>query len=61
MKLTKGHVGCSVFPALIAVMQAEGIKDPKKFLAAIVLGNEIGTRAGITLHANTSDYHTSGA
>jgi 2-methylcitrate dehydratase PrpD len=61
MKLTKGHVGCGVFPALIAVMQAEGIEDPKEFLTSIVIGYEIGTRAGIALHASACDYHTSGA
>lgn len=61
MKLTKGHVGCGVFPALIAVMQAEGIDDPKEFLTSIVVGYEIGTRAGIALHASACDYHTSGA
>lgn len=61
MKLTKGHVGCGVFPALIAVMQAEGVDDPKEFLTSIVIGYEIGTRAGIALHASACDYHTSGA
>ena len=61
MKLTKGHVGCGVFPSLIAVMQAEGIDDPKEFLTSIVIGYEIGTRAGIALHASACDFHTSGA
>lgn len=61
MKLTKGHVGCGVFPALIAVMQAEGIDDAKEFLTSIVIGYEIGTRAGIALHASACDFHTSGA
>lgn len=61
MKLTKGHVGCGVFPTLIAVMQAEGITDPREFLTSIVIGYEIGTRAGIALHASACDYHTSGA
>lgn len=61
MKLTKGHVGCGVFAGLIAVMQAEGVDDPKEFLTSIVIGYEIGTRAGIALHASACDYHTSGA
>ncbi len=60
-KLTKGHVGCGVLPGLIAVMQAEGIVDTKELLASIVIGYEIGTRAGISLHASACDYHTSGA
>jgi len=60
-KLTKGHVGCGVIPGLIALMQAEGINDPKELLTSVVIGYEIGTRAGITLHASACDYHTSGA
>ncbi len=60
-KLTKGHVGCGVIPGLIAMMQAEGIYDPKELLTSVVIGYEIGTRAGITLHASACDYHTSGA
>ena len=31
------------------------------FLTCFVLGYEIGTRAGIALHASVPDYHTSGA
>ena len=61
MKLTKGHMGCGIFPALIAVMQAEGINNPKEFVTSIVIGYEIGTRAGVALHASAFDYHTSGA
>ncbi|MCF6327894.1 MAG: MmgE/PrpD family protein [Devosiaceae bacterium] len=60
-KLTKGHVGCGVIPALIALMQAEGGKSAKELLTSIVIGYEIGTRAGISLHASASDYHSSGA
>jgi 2-methylcitrate dehydratase PrpD len=60
-KLTKGHVGCGVIPGLIAVMQEEGKTCPSELLTSIVIGYEIGTRAGIALHASASDYHTSGA
>ena len=60
-KLTKGHVGCGVLPGLIAVMEAEGINDAREFLTSIVIGYEIGTRAGISLHSSACDYHTSGA
>jgi len=61
MKLTKGHVGCGLIPGLLAVMQAEGLDDPALFLTCLVAGYEIGTRAGIALHASACDYHTSGA
>ncbi|MEM7547262.1 MAG: MmgE/PrpD family protein [Pseudomonadota bacterium] len=60
-KLTKGHVGCGTIPALIALMEAEGLTDPQEMLTSLVIGYEIGTRAGIALHASASDYHTSGA
>ena len=60
-KLTKGHVGCGVLPGLIAVMEAEGINDARELLTSIVIGYEIGTRAGISLHSSACDYHTSGA
>ncbi len=60
-KLTKGHVGCGVFPSLLALMEAEGKVSGREFLTALVAGYEIGTRAGISLHRTASDYHTSGA
>ena len=60
-KLTKGHVGCGVLPALLAYFEAEGVHDPKEFITCLVLGYELGTRAGIALHKSVPDYHTSGA
>ncbi len=60
-KLTKGHVGCGVFPALLAVSEAEGRTAGDDFLTALVIGYELGTRAGIALHRTAPDYHTSGA
>ena len=60
-KLTKGHVGCGVIPAAIALAQAEGLSDAKEFLTLVTIGYEIGTRAGIALHRSACDYHTSGA
>lgn len=60
-KLTKGHVGCGVLPALLALTEAEGRSGGEEFLTSLVLGYEIGTRAGIALHRTVTDYHTSGA
>ena len=60
-KLVKGHVGCGVLPALLAYCQAEQRYDDREFLSCLVLGYEIGTRAGIALHQTACDYHTSGA
>ncbi|MFY0312140.1 MmgE/PrpD family protein [Leisingera sp. D0M16] len=60
-KLTKGHVGCGVLPAILALADAEGMEDDRAFLTALVIGYETGTRAGIALHRTAPDYHTSGA
>jgi 2-methylcitrate dehydratase PrpD len=60
--LTKGHAGVAILPALLAVIDAEGLAPTgRDLLVALVLGYEIATRAGIALHASVADYHTSGA
>lgn len=58
---TKGHIGVVVVPALAAL--AEGLPDfsGPEALAAVIVGYEVAGRAGISLHASVSDYHTSGA
>lgn len=60
-KLTKGHIGCGVIPAIFAMAEATDNYDGEEFLTAVVIGYEIGSRAGIALHSSVSDYHTSGA
>lgn len=60
-KLVKGHVGCGVFAAVMALMQSQANTDEREFLTNLVIGYELGTRAGIALHASVSDYHSSGA
>ena len=59
--LTKGHAGVAVLPALLAFADRAGAIEGGEFLATLVLGYEIGTRAGIALHATVHDYHCSGA
>jgi 2-methylcitrate dehydratase PrpD len=66
LKPTKGHVGCGVLPALLALTQAENSLSDKKidereFLTQLLIGYEIGSRAGLALHRTACDYHTSGA
>ena len=63
--LTKGHAGVALLPALLAYIDG-GIGerrhiDGREVIACLVLGYELATRAGIALHATTSDYHCSGA
>ncbi len=58
----KGHIGVAIVPALIAMAEASApdLSGPEA-LAAMVVGYEIAGRAGLSLHATVSDYHTSGA
>lgn len=60
--LTKGHVGCAILPALLAVMEAtDPDADGELLLRLLVAGYEVGTRAGIALHRSAAEYHSSGA
>lgn len=60
--LTKGHAGCGLFPALLALAET---REPDMrldtFMAALICGYEIAIRCGIALHQGEADYHTSGA
>ena len=59
---TKGHVGCSMLPSLIAVLESQSRPvTGRELISLIVAGYEIGTRAGMALHGTVTDYHTSGA
>lgn len=60
-KPVKGHVGCGVLPAVLAFSEAEPDVSEAELMSRIVMGYEIGARAGTALHATASDYHTSGA
>ncbi|MCG7521099.1 MmgE/PrpD family protein [Ruegeria sp. Ofav3-42] len=58
---TKGHIGVVVLPALVSLgAHCPELSGPEA-LAAVVTGYEIAGRAGLSLHASVSDYHTSGA
>lgn len=57
----KGHVGCGLLPALLALAQETGSVDGAEILATLVMGYELGARLGPALHATVPDYHTSGA
>lgn len=60
-RLTKGHAGCGALPAALAMAEATGRLEGAEVMTALVLGYEIGTRAGIALHRTACDYHTTGA
>ena len=60
--VTKGHAGCGLFPALLAVAETEVPDMPlETFLVHLAIGYEVAIRCGIALHATAPDYHTSGA
>jgi 2-methylcitrate dehydratase PrpD len=61
-KLTKGHPGAGIVPALFATLglQPAGISC-KELLTSLVVGYEVSLRAGIALHASAKDYHSSGS
>ncbi len=60
--LTKGHAGCAIFPALLALADStRNTISGADLMAALVIGYEVAIRAGIAQHATAPDYHTSGA
>jgi len=59
--LCKGHAGVTVIPAALAFADAAELSDRDEFLTLVLLGYEIGTRAGIALHATSPTMHSSGA
>ncbi len=58
---TKGHIGVVVLPALVALAEHCPDLTGPEALAAVITGYEVAGRAGLSLHASVSDYHTSGA
>ncbi len=63
--LAKGHIGAALVPSLLAACEALGADKAegsgRAFLTNLVIGYEIASRAGLSLHDTVSDYHTSGA
>lgn len=60
-RLVKGHPGAAFLPALLAAMEFKGGCSGKNFLSALVVGYEIGIRAGLIRHAVCPTYHSSGS
>jgi 2-methylcitrate dehydratase PrpD len=58
----KGHPGVCVLPALLAAAElcAEPVTGPD-FLTCLVIGYEVGIRAGLIQHASYQTYHASGS
>ena len=62
-KLTKGHAGVALVPAALATLRLSRDErvSGRELLTILVMGYEVALRAGVALHANACDYHTSGA
>lgn len=57
----KGHPGACVLPVLLAAGERQGNLSGEAFLTALVVGYEIGIRAGLIRHALYETYHSSGS
>lgn len=58
-RLVKGHPGACVLP--VALAAGEATCSGQAFLSALVVGYEVGIRAGLIRHAVSSTYHSSGS
>jgi len=58
--LVKGHPGAFVFPVLAAFAERDALTG-RQVLEALVVGYELGIRAGMISHASYTEYHGSGS
>jgi len=57
----KGHPGACILPVILAAGEMVPGVTGKNFLTALVIGYEIGIRAGLIRHATYKAYHSSGS
>jgi 2-methylcitrate dehydratase PrpD len=57
----KGHPGACILPAALAAAELASGSTGQEFLTALVIGYEVGIRAGLIRHATYSTYHSSGS
>ena len=60
-RLVKGHPGACVLPVILAAAEQMLFFTGSEFLTALVVGYEVGIRAGRIRHARYSTYHSSGS
>lgn len=60
-RLVKGHPGACILPVILAAGEVRPGVSGKEFLTALVVGYELGTRAGVIRHALYETYHASGS
>jgi 2-methylcitrate dehydratase PrpD len=59
-RLVKGHPGAVIFPAVLAAAEEHKISG-KDFLTSMLIGYEIGIRAGMLAHQLRPEYHCTGS
>lgn len=60
-RLVKGHPGSCILPVILAASEIVSGCSGKKFLEAMVVGYEVGIRAGLIRHNLYETYHSSGS
>jgi 2-methylcitrate dehydratase PrpD len=60
-RLVKGHPGSCILPVILAASEIVTGCTGQKFLEAIVVGYEVGIRAGLISHNLYETYHSSGS
>ncbi|MFC4766253.1 MmgE/PrpD family protein [Effusibacillus consociatus] len=59
-RLVKGHPGAVIFPAVLAAAEEYGVTG-EEFLTSLLIGYEVGIRAGILAHELRPEYHCTGS
>jgi 2-methylcitrate dehydratase PrpD len=60
-KAAKGHPGAALLPVLLAAAELATDASGRDFLAALVVGYELATRAAMIRHAAYTTYHSTGS
>jgi 2-methylcitrate dehydratase PrpD len=60
-RLIKGHPGSCILPVVLSASEVADNCPGSQFLTAMIIGYEIGIRAGLIRHAVYPTYHTSGS
>ncbi|MCP3952222.1 MAG: MmgE/PrpD family protein [Desulfobacterales bacterium] len=60
-RLVKGHPGACVLPVILTAVELRPTCTGAEFLTALIIGYELGIRAGRIRHARYETYHSSGS
>ena len=60
-RMVKGHPGACVLPVLLAASETAPQTTGSDFLIALIIGYEVGIRAGLIRHGSYPTYHSSGS